>query len=148
MKYRKHIKEHEHIEELKHKFYNLRRQQREAQTRYLSTNDEQWKQRWQEITNELDKTHDEMLLTMQYVNTTNTRADMLTDEGREWEMKFREEVRNKGIKQQHRAKRNLLAAAVLVDNDDDVETANKLVNEIIDDDCFENCDLLLDVTYI
>lgn len=138
MKYRKHIQEHLHIEELKQRFHSLRRQQREAQTRYLSTNDDQWKQRWQEITHELDKTHDEMLLTMQYVNTTNTRADMLTDEGREWEMKFREEVRNKGIKQQKRAKRNLLAAAVLVDNDDDVETVDKLVNEIVDDDCFED----------
>ena len=148
MKYRKHIKEHEHIEELKQKFYNLRRQQREARTRYFTTNDEQWKQRWQEITHELDKTHDEMLLTMQYVNTTNTRADMLTDEGREWEMKFREEVRNKGIKQQHRAKRNLLAAAVLVNDCDDVDTANKLVNEIVDDDCFEDTRLLSGVTYI
>ena len=79
-----------------------------------------------------------MLLTMQYVNTTNTRADMLTDEGLEWEMKFREEVRNKGIKQQHRAKRNLLAAAVLVNDCDDVGTVNKLVNEIVDNDCFED----------
>jgi len=137
MKYRKHINERLHIEELKQRFHSLRRQQREARTRYFTTNDEQWKQRWQEITHELDKTHDEMLLTMQYVNTTNTRADMLTDEGRKWEMKFREEVRNKGIKQQHRAKRNLLAAAVLINNDDDVETVNKLVDEIVDD-CFED----------
>ena len=137
MKYRKHIQEHLHIEELKQMFYNLRRQQRDARIKYLSTGDTHWKQRHEDVSKELDKTHDEMLLTMQYVNTTNTRADMLTDEGREWEMKFREEVRNKGIKQQHRAKRNLLAAAVLIDNDDDVETVDKLVDEIVDD-CFED----------
>lgn len=148
MKYRKHINERLHIEELKQKFYNLRRQQREARIKYLSTGDMHWKQRHEDVSKELDKTHDEMLLTMQYVNTTNTRADMLTDEGREWEMKFREEIRNKGIKQQHRAKRNLLAAAVLIDNDDDVETVDKLVNEIVDDDCFEDTRLLSGVTYI